>query len=46
VQGSSSVFQMKFGAENPPLRKAANVSGNIARHDTLTRHHILKNTTI
>jgi hypothetical protein len=22
VQGSSSVFQMKFCAENPPLRKA------------------------
>jgi hypothetical protein len=24
VQGSSSVFQMKFCAENPPLRKAEN----------------------
>ena len=24
VQGSSSVFQLKFCAENPPLRKAEN----------------------
>ncbi len=35
VQGSNSVFQLKFCAENPPLRKAENRYNCERKHQSL-----------